>query len=373
MILSDLGAGLVVLAAASLYITHRLEPWMVIPINFAMATFNTLMWPAYTATVTLLVPKEQYGRANGFVQLGEALPQVAGPAIAGALYVAIHLGYLALIDVATYLFSVVVLLAFVRIPSPPVTEEGHQSRGSIVREMRFGWDYITARRGLFALLMYFVAINFLDAVLQPLFVPLVLDTWNPAVLGYLSTIMGAGMLVGTLTMSAWGGGRRRVYTLLGAGAVGSLFLAAMGVRASIPLLAVSGFGFLFMMPFMNASSQAIWQSKVAPDVQGRVFAIRRAIAWSSQLVAPLLAAPLADGFFKPAMTQGGSLAPVLGPLIGVGASRGVGLMVTIFGILAVAVSLIGFGSRSIRNVEQDLPDHVGAPAPATAPLVEPTD
>ena len=361
MVVSDLGAGLAVLAGAVLYLTHQLQPWMVIPINLAMAAFNTLMWPAYTAAVTLLVPKEQYGRANGFVQLGEALPQVAGPAIAGALYVAIRLGYMALADFATYLFSVLVLLAFVRIPSPPTTADGRQAKGPLMQEMRFGWDYIRARKGLFSLLMYFFAMNFLGAVLQPLFVPLVLDTWNPAVLGYLSTIMGAGMLAGTVVMSAWGGGARKVYTLLGAGMVGSLFLAAMGLRASIPLLAVGGFGFLFMMPFMNASSQAIWQAKVAPDVQGRVFAVRRAIAWSSQIAAPLLAAPLVDHVFKPAMTAGGSLAPVLGPLLGVGASRGVGLMVTIFGLLSVAVSAAAFGSQRIMRVEQDLPDHVVTP------------
>ncbi len=83
MILSDFGAGLAVLGAATLYLTHSLQPWMVIPINFFIAAFNSLMWPAFTASVTLLVPKEQYGRANGFVQLGEALPQIVGPAIAG--------------------------------------------------------------------------------------------------------------------------------------------------------------------------------------------------------------------------------------------------------------------------------------------------
>jgi MFS family permease len=373
MIVSNFGAGLAVAAAATLYFTHRLEPWMVIPINFAMAAFNTLMWPAYTAAVTLLVPKEQYGRANGFVQLGEAIPQIAGPALAGALYVAIKVGNLAMIDFVTYLFSVALLLAFVRIPNPPVTADGHEAKGSFFREMRFGWDYITARRGLLALLMFFLAINFLGAVLQPLFTPLVLDTWNPAVLGYISTIMGVGMLAGTLVMSAWGGGRRKVYTLLGSGAVGSLFLAAMGVRASIPLLAIGGFGFMFSVPLMNASSQAIWQAKVAPDVQGRVFSIRRAIAWSSQMVAPLLAAPLADGFFKPAMAVGGTLAPVLGPILGVGASRGVGLMVIVLGLLSVATSLIALGSPAIRQVERDLPDHAATAAASAPSIAEPAD
>src|SRR5512136_2250989 len=33
MIVSDIGAGLSVLVAGALFLTHRLQPWMVIPIN----------------------------------------------------------------------------------------------------------------------------------------------------------------------------------------------------------------------------------------------------------------------------------------------------------------------------------------------------
>jgi len=95
MIVSDFGAGLAVLVTALLFISNRLEPWMVIPINFWMSSFIALMWPAYTASITQLVPKEQYGRANGFVQLGEALTQIAGPALAGVFYVTIRLGNMA--------------------------------------------------------------------------------------------------------------------------------------------------------------------------------------------------------------------------------------------------------------------------------------
>src|SRR5450759_951344 len=134
MIVSDFGAGLAVLAVGALYVTKHLQPWMVIPINLWMAAFNTLMWPSFTASVTLLVPKQHYGRANGFVQLGEALPQIAGPALAGALYVAIHLGNMALIDFGTYLFSALLMLLFVRIPNPPRTTEGQESKGSIWKE-----------------------------------------------------------------------------------------------------------------------------------------------------------------------------------------------------------------------------------------------
>ena len=366
MILSDVGAGWAVLAAGILYLTNRLEPWMVIPINFWMAAFIALMWPAYTASITLLVPKEHYGRANGFVQLGEALTQIAGPAVAGALYVSIRLGNMALIDFVTYFFAALLMILFVRIPSPPRTEQESHAKKSVLQEMSFGWEYIKARKGLLALLLYFFSLNFLAGIISPLFTPLILDNWEANVLGYLSTIMGIGMLVGTLVMSAWGGGKRKVFTLLGAGVIGSLIVIPMGIRLSIPLLAVCGFGFMFTIPLMNASSQAIWQAKVAPDVQGRIFALRRTIAWSSQLVAPLLAAPLADNVFKPGMAEGGALAAVFGPIVGVGENHGIGVLISLIGLAMTLLCISFFFNSSIRNVEIDLPDHVTAPVPETS-------
>ena len=153
-------------------------------------------------------------------------------------------------------------------------------------------------------------------------------------------------------------------------------LQRSGLRASIPLLAVCGFGFMFAVPLLDASSQAIWQAKVAPDVQGRVFAVRRTIAWSTQIAAPLLAAPLADYVFKPAMSVGGVLAPILGPLIGVGPNRGVGLLISLLGLLNVGVVLIAFANPLIRNLERDLPDHVATTPdiPTASPgLTEPAD
>jgi MFS family permease len=358
MMVSDFGAGLTVLAAGVLYTTGNLQTWMVIPINFVMSSFHSLMWPAYTASITLLVPKEQYGRANGFVQLGEALTQIAGPALAGVLYVSIRLGNMALIDFVTYFVAVTLMILFVRIPRPPQTDETRKAQGSMWQEIRFGWNYIVERKGLLSLLLFFFAINFLAGIMTPLFLPLILDNWQANVFGYLSTIMGVGMLAGTIVISAWGGGKRKIHTLLGAGFIGSLFLMAMGVRISIPLIAVCGFGFMFTMPLMNASSQAIWQAKVAPGVQGRVFALRRTIAWSSQIVAPLLAAPLADSIFKPGMAQGGALASIFGPIVGVGENHGVGVLISVLAMIMTVVCVLAFLSNPIRNVELDLPDHV---------------
>ena len=357
MIVSDFGAGLSVLAVSILYLTHHLQVWMVIPINLWMATFQTLMWPSFSAATTLLVPKEHYGRASGLTQLGEALPAIAGPAIAGVLYVTIRIGNMALLDFASYVFAAVLMLLFVRIPSLVRTAQETRGKGSLWQEMRFGWDYITARKGLLALLVFFMIFNFLFGVIGPLLVPLILDTWDASTLGYLSTLMGVGMLAGTLVISAWGGGKRKIFTLLGFDLLSGLFLVAVCLRVSIPLLAVCGFGAMFCGPFSNASSQAIWQAKVAPELQGRVFAIRRTIAMSASILAPLLAAPLADYVFKPAMAPGGALALVLGPIIGMGAGRGVGVLISVVGLIIMATTLGAICVPQLRRVELDLPDH----------------
>jgi MFS transporter, DHA3 family, macrolide efflux protein len=357
MIVSDFGAGLAALAIGILYLTQHLQVWMVIPVILWMSTFHTLMWPSFTAATTLLVPKEHYGRVSGFTQMGEALSAIAGPALAGVLYVTIQIGNMALIDFASYVFAVLLMLLFVRIPNPARTIETARQENSLWKEMRFGWDYILARKGLFYLLIFFMAYNFLSGVLGPLITPLILDNWNASTLGFLSTMMGVGMLAGTLVMSAWGGGKHKIYTLLGASLLDGLFLVAAGLRVSLPLLAVCGFGAMFCGPIINAASQAIWQAKVAPDLQGRVFAFRRTISMSAGILAPLLAAPLTDYVFKPGMTAGGGLAGVLGPIFGVGGGRGVGVMISLVGLLIMVSMLVALNVPRLRGVEGDLPDH----------------
>ena len=82
---------------------------------------------------------------------------------------------------------------------------------------------------------------------------------------------------------------------------------------------------------------------------------------------PLLAAPLADYVFKPAMAPGGVLIPVLGPIIGVGAGRGVGVLISLVGVIIMVTTLIALSVPQLRGVELDLPDH----DPAVRAALEP--
>jgi hypothetical protein len=159
-------------------------------------------------------------------------------------------------------------------------------------------------------------------------------------------------------MTAWGGPKRRIYGILGPGPVLGLSMLAMGAQTSPIVIGAAGFLYMFVHPFINGFDHAIWQNKVALDVQGRVFATRHAIENSSVLLAYLLAGPLADQVFNPLLIEDGLLASSVGQVIGVGPGRGIGLIFVIAGLGIVAMAAWGFISPHVRRIEDELPDAI---------------
>lgn len=363
LILADGLAGLGTLFVAAMFFTGRLAVWHVYIAAFLDSAANTFQWPAYGAATSLLVPKEHLGRASGMTQIAQALGQLITPAAAGALYVSAGLEAIIAVDLATLLIALATLLA-VRFPQPERSAEGEAARGSVVREALFGWQYIRARAGLLGLLTVFALTNFLGSLTSPLIVPLVMNASTPDVAGYVFSISGIGMLLGTLAMSAWGGPQRRIYGIVLFDSIAGLSFALMGLRPSVPLIAAALFVGLLTMPITNGCSQAIWQSKVATDVQGRVFSVRRMIAFSIMPLAYLAAGPLAEGVFEPLLMPGGALASTfVGQVLGVGQGRGTGLMFLVAGLLNVMITNVILIHPRIRRLELELPDALPEPLP----------
>lgn len=157
-------------------------------------------------------------------------------------------------------------------------------------------------------------------------------------------------------MSLWGGPKRRIYGILGANLLMGAVLFLAGLPPSTFILGAAAFLFFFSSPITNGCSQAIWQSKTAPDVQGRVFAVRRMIAWASLPFAYLAAGPLADRIFEPLMAEGGLLADSVGQIIGIGVGRGIGLIFIILGFIILFAVLAAYLNPRLRRVEIELPD-----------------
>ena len=361
MIVADLGAGLTTLLVMLLLATARLELWHIYALTLASAAFGTLQWPAFMAVTTLLIPQKDLGRANGMVQVGQAASEVLSPALAGVLMAPIGLEGVILIDVATFVFAVGTLL-LVRLPQPAASAKDTADRGALWQDLTFGWRTIFARPGLRGLLLFFAAVSFLWGMVGALIVPLILSWTSSDMLGAVISIAGVGMLVGSLVMSVWGGPRRRINGILAFEFLSGVCFILIGLRPSFWPVAAGAFGAHVTIAIVFGSNQAIWQSKVAPDIQGRVFAAQQMVTRAASPLAYLLAGPLADNVFEPFMAGGGALAAGFGQLLGTGAGRGIGLLFMLMGVAKMAVVLAGTLNPRIRHVEDDLPD--AAPAQA---------
>ncbi len=364
VILTDLAAGIVTIVWLIIVLrAGHLEPWQIYIGNAITGAFNAFQFPAFSAAVTLMIPKEQYGRAAGMLDFAGATSGILAPAFAGALLGPIGLAGIMSIDVVTFVFAIVAVL-LVHMPQPAAEPTPDGQRASLLQDSVYGFRYIMARPSLLGLQLCFTAINFIAAFGGVIVVPLILArTGNSAgALATVQSIAAAGGVAGGLLMSAWGGPKRRVRgVLLGMTAEGLLGPFIVGIARGIPGWAFGSFMSDGMIPIINGSNQAIWQSKVPPAVQGRVFATRRMIAQFSFPIATLFAGPLADRVFEPAMRAGGPLAATFGPLVGVGPGAGMGLMVMLSGLLGAAVGLIGYAVPAVRNVEDILPDFDAPP------------
>ncbi|HEY2293887.1 MAG TPA: MFS transporter [Thermoanaerobaculia bacterium] len=354
IIASDCAAGLATLTLALLFFSGRLAIWHIYVALSVSSSAQAFRWPALSASMTLLVPGRQLGRASGLMQMGVATAQVLAPLAAGALLGPLGMAGVLGIDFTTFLFAVLTLLT-VRIPRPAAAAAPGEVR-SLGGELAYGWHYLRRHPGLLALLCLFAGSNFTMGLLTVLITPLVLSFASPRVLGTVLSVAGSGLLLGGIVMAVWGGPRRRLAGISCALLAQSLVLLLGGWRISAPQVAAMAFVFLGCYSVINTCSQALWQSKVAAAVQGRVFATRQMVALSALPLSRIVAGPLADRVFEPLLAPGGRLAGTLGRILGTGPGRGIELLIIVLGLFNLLVLALAWSYPRLRLLEDEMPD-----------------
>jgi len=340
MIGSDAGAALGSLTIAILLFAGELQVWHVYVAAMFSAVCGTFQLPAYQTAITALVPPSDFGRANGLVQLGQAIAEILTPLLAGMLVVAIKLRGVLIIDVSTFLFSIVTLAA---VRFPPLPGSARDAKRLLRAEIAEGARYIGARPGLVGLLFLFAALFFQGGLISALVQPIVLGFASAAVLGVVLAVAGVGLLSGSLLLTTWGGPTRRVQGILIFVFLFGISIMLIGLRPWPVLVAVGAFCAHFCFPFINGCNQAIWQHKVAPAIQGRVFAIRQMAVRGAQPLAYLLAGPLAQQ---------------MGHALDVHEDRGAAAIFLVMGGLFMLIAVLGYLSPRLRLLEDELPDAV---------------
>ena len=372
MIISDLTAGLTTVGILIIYALNpaNLQIWHLCVAGVISGTFQSFQWPAYSSAITLLVPKTHYSRSAAMMSLAEWGSGVFSPVLAGALLAPIGLTGIFFIDIATFVFAILMVL-WIAIPQAKVSEEGNKSKGSLLKESAFGFKYIWERKNLLYIQLVFFGGNFFSSIAYTVVNPMFLARTNnnAALFGVFQSVASVGGVVGGLLITAWGGPKKRVLgVLFGWILFGMLGLGFLGFGQTIPLWMIGSFFGSFLGPVINSSNQAIWQSKVPPDIQGKVFSVRRMIAQITGPLGMLLAGILADQLLEPAMLPGGSLSPVLGGYFGTAQGSGMSVMIALCTVMTILVGVVGYLNPMIRNIEKMIPDHDQG-QPASEPVV----
>ena len=359
MMISDLGAVLATGCILILSALDILEIWHLIAASVIYGLSGTFQWPAYMATISTMVPKEQYDRANGMMMLVDSGPAVFSPMIAGALLPILGVTGILTIDVITFVIAISTLL-IVFIPQPEKTVEGQSGKGNLVSEATYGFKYIFQRKPLLSLLLVILILNLVSGLSNSLFAPMLLtrSNNNSAVLGSAQSAFAIGGVVGGLIVSTWGGFKKRIRGMLIGWALFAFFgMIIFGLGRSLYVWIPTAVLASLTFPLTQSASNAIWQSKVAPDIQGRVFSARRLIAWITQPIMPVIAGALADYVTEPAMLGQTMLAKAFGWLVGTEPGSGMSLQFLAAGLGYILVVIIAWFIPTIRNVETLLPDH----------------
>jgi hypothetical protein len=238
--------------------------------------------------------------------------------------------------------------------------DGQQGKGSLIKEAAFGFRYIFQRRSLLGFVAILFVANFFMGFPNSVRVPMILSrTGNDSmVLGSVQTVGSIALVIGSLLISTWGGFKRRMFGFtLGwvAFCIFGFIIFGLGRGLNVWIL-TSLLGGVFI-PLGSSSSQSLLQAKVAPDVQGRVFAARRLLTWAPDMFTPLAGGALADYVMEPAMQSGGWLSSAFSWMVGTGPGSGMSLMMVFSGVLCVFTVLMCYWIPAVRNMEDILPDH----------------
>lgn len=361
MMFSDLGSVTATVIVLLLYISNNLQIWHLYIVAFLAGGFMAFQFPAFTAAVTMMVPKDQYSRADAMIGVAESAAGILAPMLAAALLGVIGMTGIISIDVLTFLAAFSTLL-WVHVPQPARTETDQESQASLWQDALYGFKYIFTRPSLLAIQLIFFCGNFFESLSLTIIAPMILARTNGSeiMLGGIQSCGAIGGVVGGVLMSIWGGPKNKIKGIMVGWALSNVLgIMLMGLGKNFFIWAFASIVFAFLTPLVDGLNQAFWQSKVAPDLQGRVFSNRLMIIQIPILIAQLLAGPLADNLLEPAMLPEGRLANIFGWLVSTGSGAGMSLMLVLTGLAGALIILGGYSIQIVRNAENILPDHDG--------------
>lgn len=351
MLISDSIAAAGSLAVLAFLLAGCLEVWNIYVINAVIGVTNAFQQPASAVATGQLVPKEKISNVSGMNSFSSNLIVVFAPMLAAFLFAAGGLSLILMIDLASFAFAFCALLFFISIPEKE-QEKKHTSPFAGIAE---GFAFLKREKGILYIMLTMALINFFsrltyENILSPMILARSAD--NSIALGTVNACMGVGGIAGGIIVSLKKESHRKAVSIYLSAALSFLFGdLMMAVGRNVIWWSAAAIAASLPIPFIMANQNAIMYRKIPEDMQGRVFAVRNAIQYSTIPVGIILGGYLADYVFQPFMASGNRLSGMLGTIVGNGAGSGMAVMFLCTGICGFTVSMASCFNREIRKLD----------------------
>ena len=296
------------------------------------SVFSALLEPAFRATITDLLTREEFSRASGLVSLAGSARYLFSPILAGFLLTVSDVKLLLVIDICTF-FLTVISAAVVR---KSIGRKAAETKEGFLESIREGWKILRSERGVLLLVLVSSAITLFMGMFQILAEPMVLSFSNEKTLGIIETICASGMLVSGLILGVRGIKRNFTGIMSISLAAAGIMMIGFGLFENICTICISGFLFFAALPFANNCLDYLTRTHIPDDVQGRVWGL---IGFLSQF-----------GYVI-AYAVSGFAADALGQWTGMGVGRGSAMVIQAAGGMMAAIAVSILFIRSIRELE----------------------
>lgn len=355
MLASDSVAAFCTLAVLLLTVSGTLQIWHIYLINTIIGCMNAFQSPASSVALGKLVPQDKLANVSGMNSFSGNLTTILTPVLAAALFALNGLRLILLIDLCSFMIAFLVLLLLITIPEDAPS---HNKRESIFAGCREGLVFLWNEKGIFMIVLTMALLNFFsrltyENILSPMLLSRSGD--NSMVLGIVNAVMGVGGIVGGLIVSAGKLSKNPVKMIYVSAALSFGFGdLLMGLGRNAFVWGIAGLAATLPIAFINAGQNMILYKRVPSQIQGRIFAVRNAIQYSTIPLGILLGGFLADYVFEPFMQGNSYPTSVLHRLVGTGAGSGMAVMFLCTGILGFLFSILSLYRRDIQAMAKGM-------------------
>lgn len=174
---------------------------------------------------------------------------------------------------------------------------------------------------------------------------------DSTVYGIVSGVLGIGGIIGGVWVTA--GRKKAPIKMIYYSAAISFLLGdlLMGAGRNLWIWCIAGLAASVPIPLVMAGQSVILYQIVPIQMQGRIFAIRNAVQYSTIPVGILLGGYLADNVFEPFMASNHTLSMILQKVVGNGSGSGMAVMFLCTGLLGTIFSCLAYKNKYIQKLE----------------------